>query len=133
MSIIEVILELVTVLLVTLIGVLGTWLTLKIGKKEELAAINAAQQEVILNAQLTVEKLKQTVVDELKAKNTDGKLTKDEITALGELLLENTVAKMSAPSIKLLQAASVDITELIKGAGESWIAAMKKKFLLDFY
>ena len=53
MSIIEVILELVTVLLVTLIGVLGTWLTLKIGKKEELAAINAAQQEVILNAQLT--------------------------------------------------------------------------------
>ena len=103
MSIIEVILELVTVLLVTLIGVLGTWLTLKIGKKEEL-----------------------------KAKNTDGKLTKDEITALGELLLENTVAKMSAPSIKLLQAASVDITELIKGAGESWIAAMKKKFLLDF-
>ena len=53
MSIIEVILELVTVLLVTLIGVLGTWLTLKIGKKEELAAINATQQEVILNAQLT--------------------------------------------------------------------------------
>lgn len=77
-----------------------------------------------------MEDLKQTVVDELKAKNTDGKLTKDEITALGELLLENTVAK--APSIKLLQAASVDITELIKGAGESWIAAMKKKFLLDF-
>lgn len=133
MSIIEVILELVTVLLVTLIGVLGTWLTLKIGKKEELAAINAAQQEVILNAPLTVEELKQTVVDELKAKNTDGKLTKDEITALGELLLENTVAKMCAPSIKLLQVASVDITELIKGAGESWIAAMKKKFLLDFY
>ena len=119
--------EILAVALVTLIGVLGTWLTLKIGKKQELAAINVAQQEVILNAQLTVEELKQTTVDALKAAHEDGKLTKDEIELLGEKLIEQTLLKMSTPAVKLLEAAAVDVTELIRGAGESWIAAIKKE------
>ena len=40
-----------------LIGVLGTWLTLKVGKREELAAINTAKDEVIQAAELTVGEL----------------------------------------------------------------------------
>lgn len=110
-----------------LIGVLGTWLTLKVGKREELAAINTAKDEVIQAAQLTVEELQQTLVEGLKAAHEDGKLTKDEIAMLGKKLLEETIKKMSAPAADLLAAAAVDVTALIQGAGESWIAELKKE------
>ena len=123
--IIESIVQVVVTLVLTLIGVLGTWLTLKIGKKEELAAINVAQQEVIRLAHLTVEELQQTLVEGLKAGREDGKLTKEEIASLGEALLDGTIAKMSAPTAKLLAAAAVDTTALIQGAGEAWIAKLK--------
>ncbi len=123
--IMESIVQVVVTLILTLIGVLGTWLTLKIGKKEELAAINVAQQEVIRLAHLTVEELQQTLVEGLKAAHEDGKLTKEEIAALGEALLDGTIAKMSAPTAKLLAAAAVDTTALIQGAGEAWIAKLK--------
>lgn len=108
-----------------LISTLGAWLTLKIGKKEELAAINVAQQEVVRLAHLTVEELQQTLVEGLKAAHEDGKLTKEEIASLGEALLDGTIAKMSAPTAKLLSAAAVDITALIHGAGEAWITKLK--------
>ena len=111
--------------LLMLIGVLGTWLTLKLGKKQELASINAAQQEVIRLTYLTVEELQQTLVAGLKASHADGKLTREEIIDLGKKLLEGTMAKMSAPTEKLLSAASVDITALIQGAGEAWLAKLK--------
>ena len=123
--IIESVVQIVVTLVLTLIGALGTWLSLKIGKKEELAAINVAQQEVIRLAQLTVEELQQTLVEGLKAGREDGKLTKEEIASLGEALLDGTIAKMSAPTAKLLAAAAVDVTALIQGAGESWIAKLK--------
>lgn len=117
--------EILSVLLVTLIGVLGTWLTVKIGKKQELAAIAAAQEEVIKLAQLTVEELAQTTVEQLKAGREDGKLTKDEIAMLGDMLLDGVYTKMSIPTAKLLNAAAVDVTALIRSAGESWVTAIK--------
>lgn len=116
----------VAVLLTTLIGVLGTWLTTKLAKKEELATINAAQQEAIQAAQLTVSELQQTVVDGLKAGREDGKLTTEEIERLGKLLLSETMKKMSASAIGVLNAATVDVTALIKGAGEDWVAKLKQ-------
>lgn len=117
--------EIVTTLVVTLIGVAGTWLLTKIGKRQELASITTAMEEVILLAQQTVGELQQTVVGQLKAGREDGKLTEEEIAALGEALLHRTMEKMSAPTSHLLNAATVDVTALIKGAGEDWIAKMK--------
>ena len=117
--------EILSVLLVTLIGVLGTWLTLKIGKKQELAAIAAAQEEVIKLAQLTVEELAQTTVEKLKASHEDGKLTRDEIALLGTMLLDGVMTKMSDPTAKLLKAAAVDVKALIRSACESWVTAIK--------
>ena len=71
--------QIVSTLLITLIGVMGAWLTAQIAKRHELASIHAAQQEVITAAQITVGELQQTVVDGLKAARKDGKLTKSEI------------------------------------------------------
>lgn len=124
--IMESVVQVVVTLVLTLIGVLGTWLTLKIGKKEELAAINAAKDEVISAANLTVLELQQTLVEGLKAAHEDGKLTKEEIAMLGEKLVDGTIDKMSAPTAKLLAAAAVDTTALIHGAGEAWITKLKK-------
>ena len=124
--IMENLVKIITALLLMLIGVLGAWLTAKIGKSKSLQNIHAAQQEVMQMATVTVNELQQTLVDGLKAAHEDGKLTKDEIIMLGEKLLEGTVAKMSDTTYNLLNAAGVDIVALIQGAGESWIKQISK-------
>lgn len=113
--------------LMTLIGVFGAWLSVKLGKVASLNSVNAAQKEVINLAQITVGELQQTIVDGLKAASKDGKLSQDEVKQLGKLLLEKTIAKMSEPTTALLEAAKVDVAELIVGAGESWIATLKQE------
>ena len=123
--IIENAVQVVSTLLLMLIGVLGAWISAKIAKREELKNISAATEEATKAAQTTVLQLQQTTVEHLKAARADGKLTKDEIDSLGKALLEGTIAKMSASSVKLLNAAGVDLSELIKGVGEAMIAGMK--------
>ena len=112
-------------LLITLIGVLGAWLTVKIGKSTHLSNINTAQKEVIRAAKITVNELQQTVVDDIKAAREDGKLNREEINALGQQLIDMTVQKLSMPTYDLLKAAAVDIEAMITGAGESWICKLK--------
>lgn len=119
--------ELTASLLMMLLGVLGTWLSLKIGKKQELAALNGAVSEAVGMARLTVDELQQTVVDGLKAGRADGRLTKQEITMLSEKLWSMTLEKMSAPAVSLLEAAKVDLRGLIQGAAEAWIREIQER------
>ena len=123
----EVIINVIEAALLMAITIFGAWLTSIIGKKTALTNINIAKDEVIGAAQLTVEELQQTMVDGLKSAHEDGKLTNDEIAELGEKLLEGTLAKMSAPTAQLLQAAGVDLVNLIQGAGEAWLLEIKKE------
>ena len=111
---------------IALIGVFGAWLTAKLGKATQLDTVNRAQQELIKLAQITVGELKQTVVDGMKAANKDGKLTKEEIAQLGQLLFEKTAAKLSASAVDVLTAAQVDISALITGTAEHLIGQMKE-------
>lgn len=124
--IIETIVQVVATLLLTLIGVLGTWLSLKLAKREELKSIAAATEEATRAARLTVMELQQTTVEAMKAASEDGKLSQAEIEQLGALLLEKALDKMSAPAVNLLKGAGVDICGLITGAGEALIGQMKK-------
>ena len=110
--------------MITAIGVAGAWLTAKIGKKQQLASIKAAVEQVVDAAQITVGELQQTVVDKLKSAN-GGKLTEAQVAELGEALLDKTYDKLSTPALDLLSAAMVDINALIKGVGEDWIQRMK--------
>ncbi len=110
---------------IALIGVFGAWLTAKLGKATQLDTVNKAQQELIKLAQITVGELKQTVVDGMKAAHQDGKLTKEEISQLGQLLYEKTTAKLSTSAMDVLIAAQVDISALITGTAEHLIAGMK--------
>ena len=111
---------------IALIGVFGAWLTAKLGKATQLDTVNRAQQELIKLAQITVGELKQTVVDGMKAAHKDGKLTKEEIAQLGQLLFDKTTAKLSTSAIDVLTAAQVDISALITGTAEHLIGQMKE-------
>ena len=125
-AIIMQIVNILSELAIMLIGVGGAWLTMQLAKRKGIETINAAQQEVITMAQITVGELSQTVVGKLKAAHENGKLDKSEITDLGIDLINLTKAKLSAPTIALLEAAGVDIIALIRGAGEDWINSLKK-------
>ena len=123
-------LQVAATLLITLIGVLGTYLTLQLGKTTNLKNINDAQKELIRAAKITVGELQQTMVSDLKAANEDGKLTSQEIAQLRAKLLDKTVEKLSAPAYALLSAASVDVEGLILGVGESWIERIKQQSVI---
>ena len=114
-------------LAIMLIGVAGAGLTMQLSKHKSVETINAAQQEVITMAQITVGELSQTVVEKLKADHEDGKLDKSEIVNLGLDLIALTKAKLAQPTIDLLESAGVDIIALIRGAGEDWINNLKKE------
>ena len=125
--IIETIVSVLANLAVTLIGVAGAWLLAQISKNQQLNTINTAVGELTAAAEQTVLELQQTVVDGLKEASADGKLTQEEITKLGKLLLEGTLAKMSDSGIGVLKAANVDINAIVTGAGEALIARIKQK------
>lgn len=130
-AIIEVITQVLATLLITLIGVLGTWLTAKVLKRVELTNINKAKDELIEAAQQTVMELQQTVVEGMKAAAQDGKLSEEEITELSIMLLNKTKQKMSLPAIRLLEAAAVDVNALIRGAGEALIAELHDDTIIE--
>ena len=117
--------EIAAAFFIALIGVFGAWLTAKLGKATQLDTVNHAQQELIKLAQITVGELKQTVVDGMKAAHKDGKLTKEEIAQLGQLLYEKTTAKLSISAMEVLNAAQVDVSALITGTAEHLIGQMK--------
>ena len=124
--IIETIVSVLANLAITLIGVAGAWLVTQIGKSQQLKTISAAVDDLTKAAEQTVYELNQTTVDGLKEASADGKLTQDEITNLGKLLLEGTLAKMSDSGINVLKAANVDINAIVTGAGEALIARIKQ-------
>lgn len=130
-AIIEVITQVLATALITLIGVLGTWLTAKVLKRVELTNINKAKDELVEAAQRTVLELQQTVVEGMKAAAQDGKLSEDEITELSIMLLNKTKQQMSLPAIKLLEAAAVDVNALIRSAGEALIAELHDDTIIE--
>jgi hypothetical protein len=124
--IIETVVSVLANLAITLIGVAGAWLVAQIGKTQQLKTINAAVDELTNAAETTVMELQQTVVDGLKEASADGKLTQEEITNLGKLLLEGSMAKMSDSAMNVLKAANIDINAIITGVGEALIARIKR-------
>ena len=125
--IIESVVSVAANLAITLIGVLGAWLLAQIGRNQRLNSINMAVGELTSAAETTVMELQQTIVEGLKEASADGKLTRDDISTLGEMLYEGTMQKMSASVIDVLEVAEVDISAVIKGAGEALIAKMKSE------
>lgn len=123
--IIEVAGQILTEVALAAIGLMGAWVLAKMADHQKLANIAAATGEAVDAAQQTAAALQQKVVEGMKAAHEDGKLTEQEIQALGIMLLNTAMKKLSDPAKKILEAAGKDISAIIKDAAEEWILSIK--------
>ena len=123
----EILSQVLLEMVMALFSVAGVWLASILAKQEKLNNIAAATAEVVDAAKQTAAALQQEFVLGWKAANADGKLTEDEVRKLSVLLMEKTLNKLSAPAVKVLEAAGKDITAIIRDAAEAWILDMKSR------
>lgn len=124
-AIITMAMQILAEMILALIGVAFTWLLAKMAENKKLANIAAATHEAQGAAEETVLELQQTFVDGWKAANADGKLTEQEKKDLENMLLAKSIAKLSDPAMKILEAAGKDVVAIIRGAAEAFIAHIK--------
>ena len=113
-------LQLLTALFLTLLSVLGAYLTLKLSKREDLKNINEAQKQIIAMTQQTVLEVKQVLTDDLKLAN-GGKLTDEQKAEARAKLWELVEPKLALSAVKLLEAASIDVQAFIMGTAEKYL------------
>ena len=97
----------------------------KLGESTKLENTRAAVNTVIKMAQLTAQELQQTLVEDLKARAVDGKLSETNILVIRKKLQAQTREKLSDPVCNLITTAGIDLGALISGAAEAWIGKQK--------
>lgn len=116
-----------------IIPVVGAFLVIFIKKKtRELAerTKDIKQKKYIDIAgevvRITVERLNQTLVDELKQSNIDGKLTSDEIKNVSIICKDTVCRTLNGEAIDALKEVYGDLDEWLKSKVESTINQEKK-------
>lgn len=117
--------QIVSTLIITLIGVLASWLSAKLSKYIQVKNLTAALDTCLKMTQVTVGELQQKFVDDMKLANEDGKLTEEEIKELNSSLIAYTKSKMTPEIINVIVAAGIDINKFILDAGESFVQECK--------
>ena len=123
--IIQYVAEIVGIVIITAIGILGTWLLNKLKQKKGLENIALATEQVLEASQKTVLELQQTLVEGWK-RVQNGKLTEEQINKLKAKVIEITMAKLAEPTLKLLTAAKVDVLAMITSSAEAYVLELKK-------
>lgn len=111
--------------LLLVISVAFAYLTKYLAKSQRLNHVALAMNELEGIVVSIVGELQQTTVDGLKEASADGKLSKEEITALGIALVNKAKAQLSDPAAETLVAAGVDIEAMIHSIAEACIASIK--------
>lgn len=124
-TIIQYVAEIVAILVISAIGVFGSWLLNKMKQQKGLENIAMATEQVIKAAQITVRELQQTLVCNWKEKQENGKLTPEQIAELKQKSIEITLKKLSEPTLKLLESAKIDVEVMITSAAEAYIDELK--------
>ena len=124
--VIQYVAEILGLVVVTAIGVLGTYILSKINNNQKLKNIAAATDIVIAATQETVRRLQQTLVEGYKEAAPNGKLTPEQIQELNGKLLQITLEQLGQPTLDLLTAAKIDVSSLITNAGEAFINQIKE-------
>lgn len=124
-TIIQYVAEIVAILVISAIGVFGSWLLNKMKQQKGLENIAMATEQVIKAAQITVRELQQTLVGNWKANQENGKLTPEQIAELKQKSIEITLKKLSEPTLKLLESAKIDVEVMITSAAEAYIDELK--------
>ena len=126
-TIIQYVSEIVAILVISAIGVFGSWLLNKMKQQKGLENIAMATEQVIQAAQVTVRELQQTLVGNWKEQQENGKLTAEQIVELKQKAIEITLKKLSEPTLKLLESAKIDVEVMITSAAEAYIYELKSK------
>ena len=124
-TIIQYVAEIVAILVISAIGVFGSWLLNKIKQQKGLENIAMATEQVIKAAQVTVRELQQTLVGNWKEQQENGKLTAEQIVELKQKAIDITLKKLSEPTLKLLESAKIDVEVMITSAAEAYIDELK--------
>lgn len=106
-------------------SVVFAYLAKYLAKSEKLRHIALAMDELEGIVVSIVGELQQTTVEKLKEDSADGKLTKQEIEALGLTLVDKAKKQLSDPAAETLVAAGVDIESMIHSIAEACIASIK--------
>lgn len=106
-------------------SIVFAYLAKYLAKSEKLKHIALATEELESIVVSIVGELQQTTVDGLKEASVDGKLSKDEIAALGVALVNKAKSQLSSPAADTLIAAGVDIDGMIHSIAEACIASIK--------
>lgn len=117
--------QLVSTIVVTLIGLLAAWLSAKLNEYMKLKNLASALDTCLKMTQVTVGELQQKLVEGMKEANEDGKLTEDEIKTLNSSLLAYTKQKMTPELINVIVSAGIDINKFILDAGEGYVQELK--------
>lgn len=106
-------------------SIVFAYLAKYLSKSEKLKHIALATDELEGIVVSIVGELQQTTVDGLKEASADGKLTRQEIEALGLTLVDKAKKQLSDPAADTLVAAGVDIESMIHSIAEACIASIK--------
>ena len=112
-------------ILMLVISIAFAYLTKYLAKSQRLNHIARAMSELEGIVVSIVGELQQTTVDGLKEASADGKLTMQEIEALGLTLVDKAKKQLSDPAAETLVAAGGDIESMIHSIAEAWIASIK--------
>jgi Tfp pilus assembly protein FimT len=122
-----------TQLLIAIVGLAFTaviapgikaWLAWLKGRTKN-EALQAALSEAQTVADNVVASLQQTVVDGLKAKSADGKLTAEDAKAVYEQAVESFLADLSAQSLAVLENNADDIVAYVSNLLEARLFKLK--------
>lgn len=105
----------------------GAWALEKFGKNKKLQNLNLANQELCRIVKQTVRELNQTIVNKLKEKSPDGKLTDSQIDYLKGALMTLVREKTDEATMALITAAGADLDALITGQCEAYLDILKER------
>lgn len=124
----------ITQIIIACVGLLFTGVIIPLVKaafewlkgKTNNEALKAAIEEGQMVADTVVQSLQQTVVADLKAKSTDGKLTAEDAKEVASKAVDMFLSDISQKSLELLEDKADDITVYISNLIESRLFQLKK-------
>ncbi len=111
-----------SVVIIPLVKAAFTWLMSKTENEAMLTALGEARTV----ADNVVASLKATLVDSLKAKSTDGKLSADEAREVAAKAMTMFLSDLSAKSIEVLSGSADDITAYVSNLLEARLLALRE-------
>jgi hypothetical protein len=124
----------VTEIVITIVGLVFSAVVIPLTKaafswlreRTHSEAIHSALREAEAVADNVVASLQANVVEGLKAKSADGKLSKDDIKMIASKAFDMFVSDLSAQSLAVIADNSDDITAYIRNLIEARLLAAKK-------